>query len=299
MSTDALPRPRSILLATDLSARSDRAHARAVQLAQQWQAALLAVVVVPSDASFSRANAYVEDDEDAPPPETPFERIAREAREDLADAGVPVQVRVASGAVGPTVLGLAHEAGAGLIVTGTARADAVQRIDPGSTLNWLARHSDVPVLAVHDRVRGPYAHVAVASDHSQAARCALATADAWFTDARQRSLVHAYDVPLATMSAPAEARAATLGAARENAQRESADYLAGILGEHASRWEVQAQLGNPVRLVREFAHQSQVDLTVMASHGRNRLVDRLIGSVATRLLETVPNDLLVVRTPVP
>ena len=38
------------------------------------------------------------------------------------------------------------------------------------------------------------------------------------------------------------------------------------------------------------------DIILMASHGRNRLVDRLIGSVATRLLETVPNDLLVVRT---
>lgn len=293
-------RPTSILLATDLSARSDRARERAIQLARQWDAALVAVVVVPADASFSRPNAYVaEDAPDAPGPETPAERIGRLAAEDLADAGVPVRVQVASGPVGPTVLQLARELGCGLIVSGTARADAVQRIDPGSTLTWLARHSEVPVLAVHDRVRGPYRHVAVASDLSQTARAALAVADAWFADAGRSSLLHAYDVPLATMASAAEARAATLAAAQADADRRAGEYLAATLGEGAARWQRQVRMSSPVRLVRECSHADGHDLVVIGSHGRARLVDKLIGSVATRLLETVPTDLLVVRTPVP
>lgn len=298
---DALVRPDSILLATDLSARSDRARERAIQLARQWGASLVSVVVVPADASFSRANAFVEDeaDTDAPPPETPVERIARLAQEDLAEAGVPVRVQVASGTVGPTLLQVARELGCGLIVTGTARADAVQRIDPGSTLNWLARHSEVPVLAVHDRVRGAYGHVAMASDLSQAARMAVATAERWFGDAPRCSLLHAYDVPLASMASAAEAQAATLAAARQDADRQANEYLAATLGEGASRSRRDVRMSNPVRLVRECAHGEGIDLVVIASHGRSRLVDKLIGSVATRLLETVPTDLLVIRTPVP
>ena len=40
--------PTRVLLATDLSARCDRALDRAVQLAQQWQAQLVAVNVAES-----------------------------------------------------------------------------------------------------------------------------------------------------------------------------------------------------------------------------------------------------------
>ena len=191
----------------------------------------------------------------------------------------------------------ARDAGCGMIITGTSRSEVAMRMDPGSTLRWLARHAPVPVLAVHDRVHGPYRHVCVASDYSEAATAALRLADAWFGDAAVRDLVHGYEVPLSTLSLDDGPRAQALQLAQEQAEEEARRHLAQALGGNAGRWASHAQLGGPVRMLREHARETGVDLTVIAAHGRSALMDRLIGSVADRLLETVGTDLLVVRPP--
>src|SRR5690606_3118992 len=191
-----IARPDALLLATDLSARSDRAQARALQLARQWQARLVAVVAMSEGSDFSLPNAFRAPDApaDAPPPETPAAYIERLAREAFADADVPVEIRIATGEPGPVAAAIAADTGCGLIVAGTSRSDVAMRMDPGSTLRWLARHATVPVLAVHDRVRGAYRGVVVASDYSAAADAALQLAAAWFDDAANRSLLHGYEI---------------------------------------------------------------------------------------------------------
>ena len=50
-----------------------------------------------------------------------------------------------------------------------------------------------------------------------------------------------------------------------------------------------------MRLLRQASIDTELDLAVLASHGRNRLMDALIGSVAKRLLETSITDTLIVR----
>lgn len=288
--------PDAILLATDLSARSDRALARALQLARQWQARLVVLVALPEDADFSLPNR-ARDAQASPDggPETPAAHVARLARRDLQDAGVPVEVRVVVGAPGPAAAAAARDAGCGLVVTGTSRSTVAMRMDPGSTLRWLARHAPVPVLAVHDRPAGPYRHVCVASDYSPAAAAALQLADRWFGDAASRTLLHGYDVPLTTLALDDGPRAAALAQAQEQADAAAQAHVASTLGEGAARWTAQARLHGPVRLLREHAYETGTDLTVIAAHGRSALLDRLIGGVADRLLETVDTDLLVVR----
>lgn len=297
----AIPaKPASLLLATDLSARSDRALARAVQLAAHWQAELVLLVAMASDGEFSLPNRRADADagsDDAPPPQTPLDHVRRLAERQLEELGAQAQVRVVIDKPGPAAIAAAAEAGCGLIVTGTSRSEVAMRMDPGSTLRWLARHSPVPVLAVNDRVRGPYRHVGVASDYSEASSAALRLADAWFDDATARDLVHGYEVPLSTLSLDDGPRAQALGLAQQQADDEARRYLAQALGEHAGRWATHAQLGGPVRMLREHARETDLDLTVIAAHGRSALIDRLIGSVADRLLETVGTDLLVVRPP--
>jgi nucleotide-binding universal stress UspA family protein len=289
--------PDAILLATDLSARSDRALARALQLARQWQARLVVLVALPEDADFSLPNRArdAQAGPDAPPPETRAAYVARLAERDLQDAGVAVEVQVVVGAPGPAAAAAAREAGCGLVVAGTSRSTVAMRMDPGSTLRWLARHAPVPVLAVHDRPAGPYRHVSVASDYSPAAEAALQLADRWFGDAASRTLLHGYDVPLTTLALDDGPRAAALAQAQEQADGAARTHLAQTLGEGAGRWSALARLHGPVRLLREHAYEAGTDLTVIAAHGRSPLLDRLIGSVADRLLETVDTDLLVVR----
>lgn len=296
----AIPaKPASLLLATDLSARSDRALDRAVQLAQHWQARLVLLVAMAADGEFSLPNRRADADpgDDAAPPQTPLDLVRQLAEAQLRELGVQGEVRVVVGKPGPAAIEAASEAGCGLIITGTSRSEVAMRMDPGSTLRWLARHSPVPVLAVHDRVRGPYRHVAVASDYSQPATAALRLANAWFDDAGSRDLVHGYEVPLSTLSLDDGPRAQALDVASQQADAEARQHLVQALGGDAGRWTPQVQLGGPVRMLREHARETRVDLTVIAAHGRSALLDRLIGSVADRLLETVGTDLLVVRPP--
>lgn len=297
----AIPaKPASLLLATDLSARSDRALARAAQLAQHWQAELVLLVAMSTDGEFGQPNRRADADagkDGAPPPQTPQDHVRHLAERQLEETGVRGTVRVVVDKPGPAAITTAAEAGCGLIITGTSRSEVAMRMDPGSTLRWLARHSPVPVLAVHDRVRGPYRHVGVASDYSDAATAALRLADAWFGDAARHDLVHGYEVPLSTLALDDGPRAQALQLAQQQADDEARQYVAQALGEHAARWTPHAQLGGPVRMLREHGRETDLDLTVIAAHGRSALIDRLIGSVADRLLETVATDLLVVRPP--
>ena len=294
MTASALP--DAILLASDLSARSDRAQARAVQLARHWHARLVVLVALGDDADFSLPNHARDADlaADAPAPPTRASEIERAAARALADAGVPVEVRGVAGQPGPAALQAAREAGCGLIVAGTSRSDVAMRMDPGSTLRWLARHASVPVLAVHDRVAGPYRKVSVASDYSDAAAAALRLAHAWFGDA-ERTLLHGYEVPLTTLALDDGPRAAALEHLQQAADADARAHVVQVLGEGAAQWDAVARLHGPVRLLREHAHESGNDLTVIATHGRSGLLDRLVGSVAQRLLETVGTDLLLVR----
>lgn len=302
MHAAAFSKPTSILLATDLSARSDRARERAMALAREWQAELVVLTVLPKDANFSLPNAFVEPQEfpagESTPP-SPASVVREQAERDFADLDLPHRIHVAEGEVGAAAMQAARETGSGLIVVGCARTDALRRMQVGSSVEWLSRHATLPVLVVQERVRSPYRHVAVASDFSQAGEVALHLADAWFADAQRRTLLHGYEVSTRTLAASDERREQALAAAQQQAQAQGAAYLAAALGPRADAWNTEIHPNNPVRLAREFARAAGVDLTVMASHGRSGLLDRLIGSVAKRLLETAYTDVLVVRTPVP
>jgi len=289
-------RPKALLLATDLSARSDRAQARAVQLALQWQARLDVVVSHQEEGLFSKANAYVDPESpaDAPAPESPSGYIKRMATQAFADVDVPLTIHVAADAPGPAAARIAQETGCGLIITGTSRSDVAMRMDPGSTLQWLVRHAKRPVLAVHDRVRQQYQRMTLATDFSAPATQALQLANAWFPETVQRTLLHGYDVPLAVLSLNDAPRAEALKVLYAEALQQAQAHLVQALGAGAAPWTACVQAGGPVRLLREHARSNATELTVIASHGRSPLRDRLLGSVAGRLLETVGTDLLVV-----
>lgn len=291
-------RPGAVLLATDLTARSDRALDRAVQLARQWSAELVVLVVLPAEASFSRPNALQGDEaDDSQAPPTPEQMLRAQAERDLADAGVPVTIRVETGAVGETVQRVVTETGCDLIVTGLGKRDALGRIELGSSVLWLCRNARVPLLIVQDRVRGPYRAVAVASDLSPASAAALRRADAWLEAPERRDVLHAYDVPLRShVGSPAQ-RDAVLHGLQSDADDAVAAFVRETLGdERAQDWTGVAAPSHPVRLLRQHVQTQGTELAVIATHGRSALVDRLVGSVAKRLLETAPCDILVVRS---
>ena len=87
----------------------------------------------------------------------------------------------------------ASRSGCELIITGMARDETLGRFFLGSTVNALARKTDVPVLVVKSRPRQPYSHVIVATDFSDGSRCALESALALFPIA-EITLFHAFGI---------------------------------------------------------------------------------------------------------
>lgn len=289
--------PKAILLATDLSARSDRAHDRALQLAEHWKAKLVMLVVLPQESSFSKPNHFRKDNEDDNDQPTQAEQVEERVREQLPESKVKIDIRVEEAAhIGETVLRVAEETGSELIVTGIARSDAMQRVALGSTVVWLSRHSSIPTLVVQRRPQGAYRRVGVASDLSDTAASALRVAAQWFDDADTRLLLHGYDLPLRELAGTNEERDAAIGKAASEAEADLHEWRDLSLPKAlAPRWQPRAELCNPVRLLRQASEEENLDLTIIATHGRSHLMDVLIGSVAKRLLETSVTDTLIVR----
>ena len=289
-----MERPRSILLATDLGARSDRALDRAVQLAKDWQSPLVVATVIEAGAGRIDLMA-LRDPPDWYRGEDPEQVAERQLLEAMSAQGVDARFRVERGPPGDRLLEVAEAEGCELVVAGVARHESLGRAVLGSTVDRLARRSPVPVLVVRVRVQGPYRRMLVASDWSASAEHAMRTAMAMFPQSAI-TVLHGYEVPMAGLMDTT--REQMLAAVRDQALADGREFIArcqppGGVGSVS----LVVERGDPSLLMRMYASQYPVDLAVVATHGRSALLDVMLGSVAQRLLEDLPLDTLVVRKP--
>lgn len=77
------------------------------------------------------------------------------------------------------------------------------------------------------------------------------------------------------------------------------EWLAGILGSEKSVRRIEAvRVGTDVAgTIARYAQRNEIDLIVMASHGRTGLRHLLMGSVAEAVLRAAPCPVLVIRPP--
>ena len=281
--------PRTILLATDLDGRCDRALDRAVALARHWMAKLVVLTVVePPVAPPSRPG-------DTPSPQASEAalRAAARLRRDAGPAaeGLDFELLVRQGHVGESILAVADASGCSLLITGVAHDAFFGRHLAGSTVDWLVRHGGLPLLVVRNRAHAGYARVVIASDLSPASERAVHVAQALFPDARAE-LFTAFEVPYLGLrdldrdGGIDAARQATLHAAR----RFAADAGHGGL-------PVACAHGEAAQTLAEHAHAVEADLVVAACEGRGPLFHLLIGSRARAILDASPCDTLLVPEP--
>lgn len=75
------------------------------------------------------------------------------------------------------------------------------------------------------------------------------------------------------------------------------DLMAGTLH---SMWEAEVARGHPANAIVRFAQERDVDLIVMATHGRTGLQHMILGSVAEKVVRQAPCPVLTIgRTRVP
>lgn len=279
--------PKTILLATDLSCRCDRALDRATALAAEWHARLVVLHVLQEPAPVTDLPSWRQSPD---PRQTAWQRVRR----DLQGAeGVEIDVIVERGEPALLILEVIERLGCELVVTGVARDETLGRVLLGNTVEKLVRNANVPVLVVKSRPRGPYRNVVVATDFSEGSRCALEVAIA-LLPAAQVSLFHAYDV---VFEGFIDDKMAAREAMAHQVMMESQAFLAATPAVAASGRSITVvcEYGEVGTLLQDLVQVRGVDLVVLGTEGRSGLAGLLLGSVAQRLLGGLAVDVLVVR----
>ncbi|HET7843709.1 MAG TPA: universal stress protein [Xanthomonadales bacterium] len=289
MGTHASP-PRTILLASDLTSRSDRARDRAWQLARDWRAALHVVhaieaepPVVPAGVD---ADAWRGRQDDAK------REALRIVQRDVLAGELDARVHVEQGMpAAEAILAVAGRERCELVVLGEAR----ERVAPTlgeSTVEQVLRKAPTSVLLVRERPRGAYGHVLVGTDFTDEAQQALAVATQLFP-AATITLMHASDLPYGSM----------LGAKPDTREHWDAEQLerlqrhvsaAAIPEERRAAIHVAVAAGPAGAALARYVREQGADLTVIGAHPRGALFDTFVGTTR-RIVESVPGDLLMVR----
>lgn len=270
----------SVLLATDLDGRCDRALDRAAQLAKGWDAELIVLHVVEAaarDAGWS--NAQISD------------AVHEEVAAALGDQTVTFRVVIERGDVATAILNASTHHGCGLLVSGIARLNRFGPNILGSTLTAVLRSARVPVLMVKNRVRTSYARIVVGTDFSEPSRRALETALRMFPSA-DCALLNASRVPFSGFASSSDHREAHLAAQRSEANA----FLDGVSWPSGARRDipVRLELGSPTEAINSHILANDCDLAVFGTHGHGGFRKALMGSVAEMLMVSVDCDVMVV-----
>ncbi|TCU30603.1 nucleotide-binding universal stress UspA family protein [Rhizobium azibense] len=277
--------PNHIILATDFSARCDRAQDRAVQLAIEWNATLTAVHAL-SDIGLttppSLREAY----------RTAAMRNAGLLRQELASTeGLRSSVVVEEGPVEAVILAAVAKERAELIVAGIGRTGPLAQVLIGSNATALARTSPVPLLVVKKKVLHTDARIAVATDLSDSSKPALRLALQWFS-LRYLTLFHAFDPPYRGW---VDDRAPFDRQFEASAIAQCRSFVQDVAGENLdANFDIIVRCGDPVTWLRVLSNEADFNLVVAGTHGRTGLMQILLGSVASRVVNEVPSDVLVV-----
>lgn len=281
--------PRRLLLATDLSARCDRALDQASQLAEEWRAELIALNILDPTASPDQVLAWASGTGD--------EQLLRVARQqlarDLKTVKVPVKLYISrSKDVPATICRMAAETQSDLVVTGVSRNETLGQFLLGSTVEKLARSLPTPLLVVHNRAYGPYRRIVVATDFSESSRHALLAALRFFPG-RELIVYHAHALSMAGLADVSTCSDVCVSI--EDA--ECASFLSATVLPEGAKLRTMVEDGAIETTLTRYVREHEIDLVVMGSHGNSGVMSLLLGSTAAKLLNWLPCDTLLVPDP--
>jgi nucleotide-binding universal stress UspA family protein len=280
---------RCILVATDFSARSDRAIRRATLLARSYGSSITLVHVVDDD----QPKRILEAEREA------ASALLSEQTRSLREIdGVTCDYRIVLGNAFEGIVKAAEEIDCDLLVLGPHRRQALKDVFIGTTAERTIRASGRPVLMANGVPAGGYRHVLLAIDFSNCSADAVrAVTRLGLGNHAAVSVVHVFEA-LATSLIPR--------ASLTDAQVQ--DYLADV--EERAGGELRAFLGNlnfdPARRVvkhnatsaadtiGKVAREVSADLVVVGTQGRTGIAKLMLGSVAEEVLRSGDSDILAV-----
>lgn len=282
----------AILVATDLSFRSEPALRRALQLGRNLSLPVEIAHVVDSDLPAELRDQSVAWAETA---------LKRELDDMLTpDAGRP-NITLLVGKARRAIVEHAHKTAADLIVVGLHDSMANGMFGfADTTAGHILRSSDLPVLLVKSRPQGPYGQALVGVDFSIFTKAAIRHAQRFFPGTHL-ILAHAYSIPFKLrLGTPEYIAEMTAQAAREF-ETFLKDELSLLLERAtarrpgAGRIDTRLVEGLPASVLRAEQARTSADVLVIGTHGTSGLTRAIWGSVAQEMLDHPPCDILVVH----
>lgn len=274
---------KTILVASDLSERCDRAVNRALSLGETHRAKVIVASVIdealPQDMAETMAAQSAEK-----------LKAQIKARRTLARTEIKVQI----GDPLADLHDLASEVHADLVVLGLHRPRPMLDLFRETTMERLVRMSERPVLIVRDLATGPYQKIVCPVDFSPASEAALKAA-AELAPKAAMTVFHAYHVPFKG------SRAGGISA------EEIKSFVSDVEAEQA-RWRESVDLPKsipPIELIRGSVQQvldmkileAKPDLIAIGAHGRASIAPGIVGDVTRALKRNPPCDILIARRP--
>jgi len=277
---------KRVLVASDLTSRSESALERALILAKQVGAAVHVLHVV--DAELPRAISEHQRTEGM-----------RQLEEWLANSpnveGVQVEIEVVLGHRIDSVLTGVDAKNAELLILGRQRKRLFRDAFAGSTMEQLVRLSQRPVLVVPHKPTAPYQRMLAAIDFSDCSRRAVEYALQLLPQA-SLELLHVYAMSytgIAGLSQGAEDHDKIERHIRHMVAEDEKRFLAAIKTPGAPQ-QVDLRAGNAIAVIRQEVASRGADLLVIGTSGRRGLARAMLGSVAAKLTQDPVCDVLVV-----
>jgi universal stress protein E len=282
MTSDSATQKR-VLCATDLSARSRRAVARATRLAKQLDAHLT-LLHVSDPAEFTLRSADARD----------------EIAQQFTAIGVATrhepEIQVRTGNYMEAIARVAKETDADIIVLGAQRRKALVPLI-GTTAERIVALANRPALIVNLEPHVRYDAVVIAAELSDAFIQVVRVASSLkFLEAETVSIVHGFESPY---RGPLYAEGFDARAAKRNMEEWERAARARLLrnldvaGAESSRFRLVFQQARPIRAIQRVIRSVQPELLIIGTKDRSIFNRVTRSSVAHDALRSVDCDILV------
>ncbi len=266
-----------IIVATDFSARADRAVDRALLIGRDTESCVRVV----------HAMDYIEAHR------ADWAALDKNMRDCVGDAPCETEFAYPEGSPPIAIAQAAQADDVKMLVMGPARYNSLGDFFLGTAVDYVLRNTETPVLVVKQRARSSYEHIIAGTDFSPASAHAIIEAGKMFPDAAMH-VVHAWRVPFEGLQRDRYVRDET-----EAGERKKLNSFMSALSDSDARFADATSA-----LVHGSTHDAVMSeletygsaLVVLGSHGTSGFKQAALGSVTSDLLRSLPADVLVVNT---
>ncbi|MEN3973056.1 universal stress protein [Sphingomicrobium sp. XHP0235] len=263
-----------ILVASDLTPRSDRALERGLALGTALKRDVCLVHV----------------------PELEKEESGREELEKLVGKVVPPNATLSEfifpeGIAPKAIAACAEQRHAAMIVMGVARYNSIGDYFLGTAVEYVIRNTHRPVLIVKERAFEHYSDIIVPTDFSDASRQAIEVGARLFPGSTLH-IVHSLHLPWsAWVNDPR---------VEEELKQEASVRMASLIKDLDIPDQVRSAMTSRVvaeplyHCIMGEAEKYNAHLALLGSHGASGIRAATIGSVAAELVDSLPLDTVVV-----